>query len=370
MGIAATYAKLLFRYKDKYGLKGNCLTMGKQDVLISKAELQSIVDSSRQVLGCSSGTFSRKDTLAAANSSILVQESMDDRYFFESLGITSVDSLDASYFEGADYVFDMNDTGLFDAIGKKFDLVFEGGTAEHVFHIPNYFANIADIVEVGGKIVQFLPVNNMVDHGFYQFSPTMLHSFYEVNGFTILEMTLIFASDAHVNECEWRSYQPGEFDTMDKSLLKDCYMMIGIVVQKETHSTAHIIPQQRIYQNDLNWIIGRYMSAIQELPEIAFLVGPFIKNEGYCWEVKRDANADFQQLKLKGDTAQLPKASRLILLEDGQIIGPAHTIHEDIRKLGGGCYSHWGNDLYFSTSDNSDPNKNGRRYSIKLFTDK
>src|SRR5262249_4763936 len=27
-------------------------------------------------------------------------------------------------------------------------------------------------------------------------------------------------------------------------------------------------------------------------------------------------------------------------------------------------YSHWGETLYFSTSDNSDPNANGRRYSL------
>jgi hypothetical protein len=53
-------------------------------------------------------------------------------------------------------------------------------------------------------------------------------------------------------------------------------------------------------------------------------------------------------------------------------------LHDDIRALGGGRYSHWiGSDqgtpdgvlessLYFSASDNSDPNENGRRYSIRV----
>jgi hypothetical protein len=36
-----------------------------------------------------------------------------------------------------------------------------------------------------------------------------------------------------------------------------------------------------------------------------------------------------------------------------------------IRNLGRGFFSHWGKQLYFSTSDNSDPRINGRNYSLK-----
>jgi len=58
--------------------------------------------------------------------------------------------------------------------------------------------------------------------------------------------------------------------------------------------------------------------------------------------------------------------SQLVLLEDGQPLGPAHTGHDDIRTLGAGRYSHWGDKLYFSSSDGSDPNHNGRVYSLEL----
>ena len=54
------------------------------------------------------------------------------------------------------------------------------------------------------------------------------------------------------------------------------------------------------------------------------------------------------------------------LLEDGKPLGPAHALHQSIRDEGGGRYSHWtGNALIFSTSDNSDPNANGRDYSVE-----
>ena len=57
-------------------------------------------------------------------------------------------------------------------------------------------------------------------------------------------------------------------------------------------------------------------------------------------------------------------ASRLRLYEDGRPLGPAHSAHSDIRSLGKGRFSHWGPTVYFSTSDNSDPPTNGRRYSV------
>jgi len=58
--------------------------------------------------------------------------------------------------------------------------------------------------------------------------------------------------------------------------------------------------------------------------------------------------------------------SSLQLFEDDQPLGPAHTIHDDIRRTGFGSYSHWRGGLYFSTSDNSCPQINGRRYSFRV----
>jgi FkbM family methyltransferase len=57
-------------------------------------------------------------------------------------------------------------------------------------------------------------------------------------------------------------------------------------------------------------------------------------------------------------------SARTLLLEDDRVLGPPHSLHEDIRVTGNGRYSHWGSRLYFSTSDNSDPNTNGRTYRV------
>jgi predicted O-methyltransferase YrrM len=59
-------------------------------------------------------------------------------------------------------------------------------------------------------------------------------------------------------------------------------------------------------------------------------------------------------------------ASPLELLENDYALGPAHTTHNLIREAGLGRYSHWREGLYFSTSDNSCPQTNGRCYSIRI----
>jgi len=52
------------------------------------------------------------------------------------------------------------------------------------------------------------------------------------------------------------------------------------------------------------------------------------------------------------------------LLEDGRDLGPANALHDDIRAQGGGRFSVWHGQLYFSTPDGSDPGTNGRRYEL------
>lgn len=58
-------------------------------------------------------------------------------------------------------------------------------------------------------------------------------------------------------------------------------------------------------------------------------------------------------------------SSALVLFEDGEPLGPPHSPHADIRLLGGGRFSHWGAQVYFSTSDGSDPRFNGRCYEAR-----
>src|SRR5690349_24652141 len=76
-----------------------------------------------------------------------------------------------------------------------------------------------------------------------------------------------------------------------------------------------------------------------------------------------DLPAELQTLT---DSNEQPYRCALWLYEGGQLLGPAHALHHEIEVVGGGCYSFWDRVVYFSTSDGTDPNQNGRAYLAAL----
>jgi SAM-dependent methyltransferase len=90
------------------------------------------------------------------------------------------------------------------------------------------------------------------------------------------------------------------------------------------------------------------------------LPGPFTHESGHCWMVH------LPKLEHLSDDASNPRRSTLAVYDDGIPLRPAHMFHAEIREVGHGCFSHWGDKLYFSTLDNSDPNTNRRTYRYSL----
>lgn len=78
---------------------------------------------------------------------------------------------------------------------------------------------------------------------------------------------------------------------------------------------------------------------------------------GFAYAVYRDFGTT-------GDSNAQPTISKLRVFEDGKELGAAHSKHADISSIGKGKFSHWGNGLIFSASDNTDPRKNGRKYTF------
>jgi hypothetical protein len=56
------------------------------------------------------------------------------------------------------------------------------------------------------------------------------------------------------------------------------------------------------------------------------------------------------------------------MYEDQIALGPQHAPHVVIDQVGHGAYSHWGGEVLFSSSDNTDPNSNVRDYKVSLAT--
>jgi hypothetical protein len=106
---------------------------------------------------------------------------------------------------------------------------------------------------------------------------------------------------------------------------------------------------------------------VDDQPRRLRLLPPFVADTGKAWQVSLSLSPLFSELNGLGDDLDHLERSPLRLSEDGAPLGPPHARHLAIRQHGGGRYSHWalGHVLLFSTSDNSDPNANGREYCVE-----
>jgi hypothetical protein len=95
--------------------------------------------------------------------------------FLEILGASSFDILDISAEEGANLVFDLNLKDAKKELYERYDLILDLGTQEHIFDNSSFFLNVLSMLRVSGCYLFAVPANNMLEHGFRQYSPTFFY---------------------------------------------------------------------------------------------------------------------------------------------------------------------------------------------------
>jgi len=292
-----------------------------------------------------------------------------ERNLFSQLGFNCVESIDISDFEGSTHILDLNGEYVPDLLIGRFDVVYNGGTLEHIFDIRTALRNIFTILKPGGVVIHSGPTNGWIDHGFYQFSPTFFTDYYYANGFEILECQILHRKPGKQGAFVY-SYVPGCFDTLPTGSFEGTCNFYAVFRKKE-RSTWDRIPQQRYYSKlygdpetvtrapELKYFPAYNLNEghIKKMPQSRFRIDAPCRGIGNEWMVKLSG------LKELADDQQ-GRLSPLQLWENEQPLGPPHSYHEEIRVQGGGKYSHWGNWLHFSTSDNHAPGE--REYSISI----
>lgn len=178
MGIDGAFAKFLLELRRSGVSFGRTLCLGRQRLYLS--------DDEREDLAHVVGVDVRPE--AAPEYAF---DALADRFLHEVLGVESLESVDASAYEGATLVHDLNLPNP-DELDGAFDVVLDGGTLEHVFNLPVALASCMRMVRQGGSLVLSTPANNQCGHGFYQFSPEL---FFRVlgaaNGFELRHVVLV-----------------------------------------------------------------------------------------------------------------------------------------------------------------------------------
>lgn len=170
MGIDIHTARFLLARRREGARFERCVTLGRQHSFLSNQETRNLL---------------REFGLAPKEFPNLFPAEYP-RYsepFWEMLGAKALDTIDASDFEGATRVHDMNQP-VPEAWREAHDVVCDIGTLEHVFNFPVAIRNCLEMVKLGGHFFAATPANNYFGHGFYQFSPELFFRVLSpVNGF-------------------------------------------------------------------------------------------------------------------------------------------------------------------------------------------
>lgn len=182
MGLAFNATKFILQARQAGVCFDETLTLGRQYMLLSPERMATMLDKfdlwpppegESGFLAALRGTRWRFDVFARA------------------LGAKTVSSMDASTFEGATYVHDLNHPVPSELEGR-FDVVIDGGTLEHVFNFPAAIANCMKMLKPGGHLILLTVANNNCGHGFYQYSPELFYRvFTPENGFEVIRMVAL-----------------------------------------------------------------------------------------------------------------------------------------------------------------------------------
>jgi hypothetical protein len=143
-----------------------------------------------------------------------------------------------------DFLHDLNVPGLQEVSGGEYDMIFDGGTLEHIFHIPAAMKNLVDSLSVGGKIMHIVPTNNNINHGFYQFSPTIFDSFYKTNNMIIKHASIL----KHKEKGELTLCSPKGTEYLSEFYDSKDPINLIFIAEKTNDSTSDRIPQQQHYK--------------------------------------------------------------------------------------------------------------------------
>lgn len=146
-------------------------------------------------------------------------------------GAVAVDCVDIVQSRGVERVVDLNHRTPWE---RAYDLVINPGTIEHCFGVAAAMFNAWTAVRLGGVILHVAPMS-MLNHGFWNMSPTLFGDFAQANGGEVLQM--------RARDREWRDVPvqaTGRFKAPSESVL---YALV-----KKVAEVPEAIPVQARYR--------------------------------------------------------------------------------------------------------------------------
>ena len=250
MGIGLNSAHLIARHLDKLGDLSDkkILTLGVQDCHFTYQELLAFFRRhSIPHVSLSENDIELTDGFKwlTEHERKPYKNCIHQRTFFRMLGFTwaNIYAIDGSAYEGADFVHDLN-RPIDTALEARFDLVFDGGTIEHVFSVKDSLFNLSRMCKLGGLVININPADN-INHGFINLNAEIYRNFFGINGYDQIDLKYI-SFPVHP-EIAKRHYI--EFATKSFQSLTPFYATLVYSVVKKLKDMPLTVPNQGLYDS-------------------------------------------------------------------------------------------------------------------------
>ena len=207
--------------------------------------------------------------LSAGEEATILQDAYSEG-LFKKLGAVTVDSVDASNYEGASLIHDFNNP-IDPSLSQRYTCVIDFGSLEHIFNFPVAMKNVTDLMEVGGHFLSMTTANNFMGHGFYQFSPELFFGYLSANGFVDIGIYLV---PFRIFPYFFRVADPRELGGRVE-LVNSEPVLIAVIAKKKKHIPQMVVPLQSDYSQKF-WLgrdVNRRVQAPPADPKLTAALG-------------------------------------------------------------------------------------------------
>ena len=302
MGLMPSHIRMFIKMQKKYKFSGNVCVLGNQEIWATKEDIKHYCNEAEHTYKNVKQTKKHTSRLFKSNSDLseLANDFIHAKTFFEMMGFDKYIDVDNFKYDQPALLHDMN-LPIPKSMHNQFDLVFDGGTVEHIFDISKVMENLIKMVSINGCVIHLASYD--MDHGFYGLSPCFFYDFYKANGFSNFSCYIMATDYSNVLEKykERRPYFKYEYG-MDLSCLLSASSswLIFFSAQKIKNHKVLSIPTQGMFEPSEGQNLRQSKSIFRDsiplfLQPLLISARPLLRklNKIFrCWKVRRSLLKD------------------------------------------------------------------------------
>jgi len=251
MGILKPHIEIFCELKKKYPrlFQKRTLTISQQAVYADEKQVKNILLKNNIKIKKIDPSFDKKNKIPDWFNT-KYDKNINAQYLFSLFGSDQVFSSDSSKYENSDLVIDLNNR-VNNKLINKFDNIVDIGTLEHVFDTCSALENYIRMLKKGGYLLIAVPCSNMIDHGFYTFSPTLFYDYFTCNNFKVLS-SYLRESSPFIYEYRSKIYSYKRLG-LEIPFISDRAVEFIILAKKIKNIKKVKKPIQSVYLNKKGW---------------------------------------------------------------------------------------------------------------------